>query len=77
MISYVYMIIKLLNLLGGDELVADFKVFNKYTNQRLWSLFIKFPEFRYLFFYRLRMHKSLLRILLKPLKFHNNIKFIY
>ena len=57
--------------MGGVQLLSDYQRYKKLRKCGFWKLFIAFPEFRYQFFYRLRMHSQLLRLLLKPLSLHN------
>lgn len=59
--------------MGGGKLLADYNRYKQLRNCDFLKLFIVFPEFRYQFFYRLRQHSPLLRILLKPLQLSNSL----
>ena len=60
-----------LQLMGGGRLVADYKKFQTWHKKSFLSMFFGLPEFRYLFFYRLRTNSLIFRILLKPLQLFN------
>lgn len=55
--------------MGG--LLVDYNHYKRLRNCSFLKLFIVYPEFRYQFFYRLRLHSPFLRILLKPLQLIN------
>ncbi|MBQ0072615.1 MAG: serine acetyltransferase [Prevotella sp.] len=57
----------ILRYLGGVELEEDCQRIKQIRRQSLVRLFLRFPEFRYQFYYRMRLHSVLWRILLKPL----------
>lgn len=61
----------LLKLIGGGKLLADYNRYKQLRNCGFLKLLISYPEFRYQFFYRLRLHSPALRILLKPLQLIN------
>lgn len=62
----------ILKLLGGGNLEEDYNRYRKLRNMGFLKLFILFPEFRYQFCYRLRMHSMFWRIVLRPLQmFHS------
>lgn len=65
------MITFLLKAVGGGKLSADYNRYKQLRNCGFLKLFIIYPEFRYQFFYRLRLHSSFLHILLKPLQLIN------
>lgn len=64
------MISFLLKAMGG-KLSSDYNRYKLLRNCSFLKLLIVYPEFRYQFFYRLRLHSSILRILLKPLQLIN------
>ena len=57
--------------ISGGYLSADYSRYKQLRNCNFLKLFIVYPEFRYQFFYRLRLHSPLLRILFKPLQLLN------
>lgn len=65
------MISFLLKTIWGGKLSADYNHYKQLRNCNFLKLFIVYPEFRYQFFYRLRLHSPFLRILLKPLQLIN------
>ena len=50
------MISFLLKTIGGGKLSADYNHYKQLRNCNFLKLFIVYPEFRYQFFYRLRLH---------------------
>ena len=67
------MINRVLYLLGGENLVEDYLRYRELRKLNFLKLFISYPEFRYQFYYRLRQHSKILKILLKPLKLSNSL----
>lgn len=67
------MIYSVLEKMGGVRLVEDTLRFKEHTKSSFFKLFVVYPEYRYLFFYRLRMHSKFMNIILAPLKLHNNL----
>ena len=65
------MIEKLLKLMGGGNLVNDYKLFSKWHRSSFTYMFLQLPEFRYLVYYRLRTRCFIFRLLLKPLHYFN------
>lgn len=63
---------KLLHLLGGEKLVADYKVFAEAKKQTFLMLIVLYPEFRYLFFYRLRQKSKIAKLFLFSLRLFNS-----
>ncbi len=63
---------KLLILVGGERILADYQVFKKWHSKNFASLFLSLPEFRYLCFYRLKSRRKIFRILLKPFQLFNH-----
>ena len=55
-------------LMGGVELVEDYKRYKSIHKCGFMKLFIAYPEFRYQLYYRLRCNSKILKILLLPLK---------
>ena len=70
------MISFLLKAVGGKKLLVDYNHYKRLRNCSFLKLFIVYPEFRYQFFYRLRLHSPFLRILFKPLQLINPLKEI-
>lgn len=67
------MINRVLRLLGGVKLVGDYLMYKDLIRQGFFKLFIFYPEFRYQFYYRLRQHSKLLKLMLKPLQLSNSL----
>lgn len=65
------MIKRILKLLGGETLLGDYERYVQLRKVGFLKLLILFPEFRYQFYYRLRQHSKLLKIILKPFKIFN------
>lgn len=59
-------------LLGGGKLKADYIRYKSLRRCGFAKLFLAYPEFRYQFYYRLREHSNLWKILLKPLQLGNS-----
>lgn len=51
-------------LMGGVELVEDYKRYKSIHKCGFMKLFIAYPEFRYQLYYRLRCNSKILKILL-------------
>lgn len=60
-------------LLGGVNLEADYIRYKTLRRCGFTKLFFAYPEFRYQFYYRLREHSKLWKILLKPLQLGNSL----
>lgn len=59
-------------LLGGGKMKADYIRYKTLRRCGFAKLFLAYPEFRYQFYYRLREHSKLWKILLKPLQLGNS-----
>lgn len=66
-----------LNILGGRLLIDDCLRYKQLRNVGIFSLLIKYPEFRYQFFYRMRTHSGIWRLLLKPISFVNSLNLYF
>lgn len=62
---------RLLKVLGGDNLVEDYKRWRSLRCKSFLRMFLTLPEFRILCFYRMRMKNRFFRLLLLPLKLFN------
>lgn len=60
-------------MVGGGRLLEDYNRYVELRHLSFLPLFIYYPEFRYQFYYRLRNHSKILRLILKPLKLVNSL----
>ncbi len=63
----------ILRIWGGQALVEDYNRYSQLRNCGFWKLFFLYPEFRYQFYYRARMHSVFLKVLLKPSSLFNSL----
>lgn len=67
------MILSILCRMGGGNLLADYQRYTALRKASFVKLFLRFPEFRYQLYYRLRAKSKIWKLILTPLKVFNSL----